>query len=505
MKRILIAALAALFACGGAGEVRPPEIAAREDGLLFDPSLALACYGFDEEYARLGGYATFGPQLSYFDWTSDWKGFRQTYAKGTIYYEIANGNGCTFGLFDETRDHYEALGGPTSWLGFPTSEQTAYTAAGEAGWAARFRAGATILQHGSGPGSAFFVHGAIRANWFGGTRDTVGFPTSDMLYNGDLGMYFNHFERGGIFWTGATGAHWTWGEIARVHDLFMVELGAPRTDVLISSDWRAFYSDFVSGSVYVLPPASGRMVMGPIRDGWSILGREKSSFGMPRESTRHVLDKYSQHFEGGLLAYTPTYGLRSIVGNLLAVYDSLGGAEMVGYPMGDQFVGTDGALQQRVDGALLCWSSGAGGFKGSSLTTCFGGGSSPPPPPSGGTSTKVLTAVPANPMYQGTIIYESVYPGLPCPTCHLKAVEVPAGTDVSTVYFLKSSSLGDSSCTTTNSVAVGAGSALSGSQIAAVFGSDAMPVHLKACADRTAAIDTGGGLAPLGLYLTYAY
>src|SRR5205823_4220098 len=93
---------------------------------------------------------------------------------GRIYWSAATGAHEVHGAI---RVKYDALGGPSSFLGLPTSDELPATAAGRVN---RFQGGDLYAYLGVG---VYEVHGAIRDryNALGGVSSFLGLPTSDEL------------------------------------------------------------------------------------------------------------------------------------------------------------------------------------------------------------------------------------------------------------------------------------------------------------------------------------
>jgi len=123
-------------------------------------------------------------------------GRMQTFHGGTIYFSPATGAHAVHGLI---LARYQALGGPASQAGFPTSDEQTVTG----GRASTFT-GATIYWS-SGTG-AREVHGAIRSAYlaYGGPGSPLALPTSDE--QPAPGGRQNTFQHGSITWNAASGA-----------------------------------------------------------------------------------------------------------------------------------------------------------------------------------------------------------------------------------------------------------------------------------------------------------
>ena len=154
----------------------------------------------------------------------------------------------------EISEAYAALGGASSFLGAPTTEET--TCPDGIGHYRHFDGGSIYWHPITG---AHEVHGAIREKWqrMGWERSLLGYPTtneSDAIGHGK----FNHFMGGSIYWTAETGA---------------------------------------------------QCVYGPIWEKWQETGWERGALGFP------VTDAYEpaggeqrQQFQGGMIGWTPQDG-----------------------------------------------------------------------------------------------------------------------------------------------------------------------------------------------------
>ncbi len=145
-------------------------------------------------YQGLGGPGSFaGFPTS--DETAVVGGRASTFTGAAIYWSPGSGAHEVHGAI---RDHYQALGGPSSFAGLPTSDETAV-----AGGRASTFTGATIYwSAGSG---AHEVHGAIRSAYltYGGAGSALGLPTSDEQPT--PGGRQNTYQHGTITWNATTG------------------------------------------------------------------------------------------------------------------------------------------------------------------------------------------------------------------------------------------------------------------------------------------------------------
>ncbi|MBD5654629.1 MAG: hypothetical protein IAI50_05545, partial [Candidatus Eremiobacteraeota bacterium] len=149
------------------------------------------------QWYRLGGSSGFlGLPLS--DQAAAGAGFVQTFDGGDICWSAATGARSIHGAI---RDRWHALGGATSVLGFPTSDENAIVSNGaEIGRFNTFVNGAGIYW--SGPTGAWDVYGGIAACWqsYGGPSGTLGLPISGETNTPDAGGRYNEFSGGIVVW-----------------------------------------------------------------------------------------------------------------------------------------------------------------------------------------------------------------------------------------------------------------------------------------------------------------
>lgn len=179
------------------------------------------------------------------------------------------------------RDKWLALGGATSFLGQPLTDET-ITPDG-IGRFNRFQGGSIYWSPTTG---AYEVHGAIKGKWasLGYERSFLKYPRTDETKTPDGIGRFNHFQGGSIYWSPATGAHEVHGAIKDKWASLGYErsfLGYPLTDESITPDGIGRYNHFQGGSIYWSHTTGAHEVHGAIRDKWASLGYERSSLGYP--------------------------------------------------------------------------------------------------------------------------------------------------------------------------------------------------------------------------------
>jgi hypothetical protein len=216
-------------------------------GVGVRPAAAVTCASTDPialRYCQLGGTASFLGAAK----TATYAvagGRARDFVGGTIYWSAGTGARYVRGAI---LIKYRALGGPASFLRFPTTDERVVP--DRTGWYSHFGGGSIYSSSASGTHE---IHGAIRDKWaaLGWERSVVGWPTTDEQVGGDGRARFTHFSRGGsIFWSAATSAHEVHGAIRTKWAALGWEkgvLGLPTTDEVAVVGGRQ--SSFVHGSV----------------------------------------------------------------------------------------------------------------------------------------------------------------------------------------------------------------------------------------------------------------
>jgi uncharacterized protein with LGFP repeats len=259
---------------------------------------------------------------------------------------------------------WASLGGPRSMLGSPTGPE-ANTPDGVGRYQA-FQHGWIHWTPGTG---AHEVHGAIAAEWaaLGFERSVLGYPVNDESGTPDGVGRYNHFQRGSIYWSPATGAH-------EVHGFIHAEwaglgwersvLGYPVTDEIGTPDGVGRFNHFQGGSIYWTPGTGAHELHGAIRTEWAALGFERSALGYPvndESGTADGVGRYNR-FQGGSIFWTPATGAHEVHGLIHAEWAALGFERSpVGYPVGDES-STPGGIGRysQFQGGAIYWSPATG-------------------------------------------------------------------------------------------------------------------------------------------------
>ncbi|MGY1595217.1 LGFP repeat-containing protein, partial [Geodermatophilus sp. SYSU D00708] len=137
----------------------------------------------------------------------------------------------------------------------------------------------------------------------GGAGGALGAPTSDVTCGLAGGGCFQHYAKGSLYYSPATGVHavsgavydewaatgWEWGP-----------LGYPVSEIGTTPDGKARYAHFEHGSVYSAQGLGTHWLGAAIRDAWGVAGWEGGRLGYPTSDQRSTPDGKGAyvHFQG---------------------------------------------------------------------------------------------------------------------------------------------------------------------------------------------------------------
>lgn len=191
---------------------------------------------------------------------------------------------------------------------------------------------------------SFEVCGLIREKYdsIGGPTSFLLLPKSNELTNPDGVGKRSEFVNGYIYWHPKTGAHTVSLPAAKAWDRHGREqgfLGYPTTsDMALGNHW--FKQDFQGGYIYThnsLPPTQAS-IQGRIYDKWQSMGAQNSELGYPISDELATPDGVGRYnvFERGMIYWTPQHGAHSVSGTFLLQYTEQGFEKgHLGYPTGD--------------------------------------------------------------------------------------------------------------------------------------------------------------------------
>jgi hypothetical protein len=220
------------------------------------------------------------------------------------------------------------------------------------------------------------VCGAIKDkyNSLGGPSSFLLWPSSAELTNPDGVGKRTQFLNGPIYWSAAGGAHPVvnsflnrWG----VHGYEAGWLGYPTTDEIVHADAIGRRQEFQNGAIYVsIPNAIGSAIRnGPIRDKWNDNNAETpgSLLGYPTGDEIGLPDGVGRmaRFERGVIYSHPVYGAQPVTGAILAYWGLMGYEQSDwGYPLDDQYTDSNGVPVQDFQNDTVEVQVAAGGVTG---------------------------------------------------------------------------------------------------------------------------------------------
>lgn len=221
------------------------------------------------------------------------------------------------------------------------------------------------------PPTTFQVCGAIRDkyNKMGGPTSFLLFPKSNELTNpGNTGKR-SEFIGGNIYWSAATGAHpvaheflFKWGD----HGYETGFLKYPKTDEIVLSDGVSRRQEFQGGHIYWSPATGAHSIQGLIYDKWKALGAETGVLKFPTSDEIVAPDGKGRFttFQGGAIYWSPTTGAHPVYGPLYLFWAHFGyEAGSFGYPTGDPVYTGDNVSQQFQRGTLRLWDGNLEGYQ----------------------------------------------------------------------------------------------------------------------------------------------
>jgi hypothetical protein len=152
------------------------------------------------KYSQLGGAQGFlGKPTAEERSTPDGGGKFRHFESGSIYWHPQTG---AHEVHGDIRVKWSELGWEKSFLGYPTTDETATP--DKVGRFNHFQGGSIYWHPKTG---AHEVHGKIREKWaaLGWEKSFLGYPTTDETATPDKVGRFNHFQGGSIYWHPQTG------------------------------------------------------------------------------------------------------------------------------------------------------------------------------------------------------------------------------------------------------------------------------------------------------------
>ncbi|MGY1706294.1 N-acetylmuramoyl-L-alanine amidase [Geodermatophilus sp. SYSU D00697] len=310
-----------------------------------------------DTYLAAGGPAVLGPPISDDAPAAGGAGAFVSFEHGDVYWSPSTGTQIVRGSILTT---WLAWGGAGGALGFPTTSD-AKTPEGK-GYFVRFQRGGVYYSQATG---TQVVLGGIHDTWLaaGGTRSSLGFPTtSDTPAAG--GAYVR-FQGGDVYWSPSTGIRVVRNGILAAYRASggpTGPLGYPTTSHIATPDKRGTYVRFQNGGVYWSAATGARAVVGSIHDTWLGTGGLAGPLGYPTTSDTPAPGGAYVRFQGGDVYWSPSTGTRVVRNGILAAYRASGGPTgPLGYPTTSNTATADkGGSYVRFEHGGVYWSAATG-------------------------------------------------------------------------------------------------------------------------------------------------
>jgi hypothetical protein len=253
-----------------------------------------------------------------------------------IYWSSATG---TFEVEGCIFQKYSGMGGPaSSGFGFPTSDQTGVSS----GAMSSFQGGTIYYSSASG---AHYTIGGIDAKYsgMGGPNSVLGFPMTDEWYA--AGGAYNFFQSGGIYWSGGTGSHDVYGAISDRYKAMggpaSSGLGFPTDDQTgVSTGAKA---PFQGGTLWWSPNTAAYWTHLGIDAKYTGMGGPNSALGFPTSDEFGVAGGTMNSFQSGGIYWSGGTGVREVHGPIGSKYTGMNGPSgVLGFPMSDVYPITGG-------------------------------------------------------------------------------------------------------------------------------------------------------------------
>jgi len=203
------------------------------------------------------------------------------------------------------------------------------------------------------------VQGGIGELWYAtGATGHLGLPVTGEL-PATRGVW-QAFERGRIYWSPATGAHWIWGSILQAWGAQGLEnghLGYPTSGEGPAKG--GVWASFQRGRIYWSPATGAHWIRGGILDTWAAQGYERGPLRYPISGELPATGGAWHAFQNGRIYWSPTTGAHWITGALLEAWmarDMENGP--LGYPTNDPHPVSDGTRVDFQHGSLTLTRGG---------------------------------------------------------------------------------------------------------------------------------------------------
>ncbi|WP_249354714.1 hypothetical protein [Rhodococcus sp. USK13] len=244
------------------------------------------------------------------------------------------------------RVKYDSLGGSTSFLLLPTSNELVNP--DQFGRRQTFVNGPIYWSAASGahPVVNHFFAAWARKGYEGGY---IGYPTTDEIVNADGVGRRQEFQGAAIYWK-LNEAYSIGGAIRSKWNTVGAEtnsglLGYPTSDEKVLPDGQGRMNSFERGAIYFHPSTGAQIMTTPFFTKFGSLGFETGPLGYPVAGDLPNSDGKGrrQQFQGGWIYWHPVIGAQSVRGRIFEKWAELGYENgPMGYPISDELATTAG-------------------------------------------------------------------------------------------------------------------------------------------------------------------
>ncbi|GAB3357539.1 N-acetylmuramoyl-L-alanine amidase [Modestobacter lapidis] len=280
---------------------------------------------------------------------------------GSIYWSAATGAHVLGGA---VYDRWAASGWENSRLGLPVTDLA--VAPDRVGLFAHFEHGSIYWTPTTG---ARLLDKAVYGAWAATGWETgpLGYPVTDLTRTPNGQAEYVHFQRGSVYASAATGARALSGPLLAAWAASGWEnglLGLPVTGTGKTPDGKATYQHFQRGSIYSTAATGTRTLTTAVRDGWAASGWEAGPLGYPTSDAGPTPDGRGTvaTFQGGEVYASPATGAHAVSARLRTAFVAAGGvAGSLGLPVGDAGRTPDGkATYQHFEGGSIYSTTATG-------------------------------------------------------------------------------------------------------------------------------------------------
>jgi uncharacterized protein with LGFP repeats len=186
----------------------------------------------------------------------------------------------------------------------------------------------------------------------------LGYPIGDENCGLRDGWCFQRFANGSIYWSGATGGRVVRGPVLEGWGALRWELGPlgyPMNDTYCGLVDGGCFQQFAGGSQYWTQATGVHMV----RERWGVLGWETGSLGYPTGGENCGLDQNGcfQLFQKGSVYWTSTTGAHAVAGPIRDAWAAQGyETGRLGYPV-EEARSVTGGTAQRFQGGTVTYDN----------------------------------------------------------------------------------------------------------------------------------------------------